>query len=82
MYCIAGIRVRIVQDTVSPQTKAQRDAVVDDLKWSSAIAYVSAYNDYRKALERYDNDPFHPEVTKVYDTLLQVEARYKRMVKK
>jgi hypothetical protein len=56
--------------------------MVDEDKWSSAIAYTRAYNDWKSALRRHDSDAFHPEVTKLWDALLVAEKEYKRMVKK
>ena len=46
-----------------------RDDKIDDQKWSSIIAYTLAYNEWKAALDKH-KDAFHPEVTKLWDTLL------------
>jgi hypothetical protein len=55
--------------------------MVDDQKWSAAIAYTRAYNTWKEALALY-GDAFDPAVTKCWDALLIAEKEYKRMAKK
>ena len=62
------------------QLKKRHDMMVDDQKWSAAINYVRAYNDWKIALRKYG--AFDKKVQELWELLLVSERQYKRMAKK